>query len=169
MPCIFENVESSDVIAICAVVIALLSMFATYYQARIARAHSRISVRPHLDWTTNRVLGSHPYVELENHGLGPAFVKSITCTFGGKAFDFNFELPDFLLLQFTKLPFTHTWEAASPGTPLAAGRKLRVLSFCPDPANSDQCNQARELIARFDFTVKYSSAYDEHFEVVQHK
>jgi hypothetical protein len=43
-------VTNSDLIALSAAVVALLALAATLWQAKLARTHNRLSVKPHLDW-----------------------------------------------------------------------------------------------------------------------
>ena len=82
--------SSSDIIAIAAAVIAFCALFATIWQAQIARRHSRLSVRPHLH-SSIQVTVQHTETQLvfaiKNIGLGPAIVKSTEVLLDGKVFN----------------------------------------------------------------------------------
>ena len=75
-----SNLSNSDVIAISSVAIALLAMFATFWQAHIARRHNRLSVRPFMEHRQERIPGQHVTVSIVNHGLGPATLTTVFFT-----------------------------------------------------------------------------------------
>lgn len=64
--------DTGDVIAIAAVVIALASLALTVYQAAADRRHKRLSVEPHLILTTSWRVHERAGIRLQNVGLGPA-------------------------------------------------------------------------------------------------
>jgi predicted lysophospholipase L1 biosynthesis ABC-type transport system permease subunit len=66
--------NASIVVAICATVIAVLSLAVSVYEARATRRHDRISVRPHLALQANLRQGSQAGLQLINAGLGPAAI-----------------------------------------------------------------------------------------------
>ena len=74
---LWSRLNTSDVIAMSAVLVALCALVTTLWQAHVARAHNRLSVRPHLAWNINRVRanrGCELVFTLENCGVGPAIV-----------------------------------------------------------------------------------------------
>jgi hypothetical protein len=162
----YSSLTPADIIAISAAVIALLAMAATFWQGYVARTHSRISVRPHLDWGKQSYVGRPLYVELINNGLGPAIVESLTISWDSANFVVtNLELPQFITDELKKCTFPTEWMTLSPGTPIGAGQRLKLLSLTPPPENSQSCEQALSLIKRFRFTIKYKSFYGEFFEL----
>jgi hypothetical protein len=66
--------NASIVVAICATVIAVLSLAVSIYEARAARRHNRISVRPFLALGVSLPVGGTAGLRLSNSGLGPAAI-----------------------------------------------------------------------------------------------
>ncbi len=77
--------NASIVVAICATVIAVLSLAVSVYEARAARRHDRISVRPHLALQATLRQGSQAGLQLVNAGLGPAAITRTVLTLDGEA------------------------------------------------------------------------------------
>ena len=80
---------SSDIIATCSVIVAVLAFFATAWQAWLSHRHNRLSVRPLLIWHTSR--GNDPTragitYSVKNLGLGPAIVRDRYFTKNGERF-----------------------------------------------------------------------------------
>jgi hypothetical protein len=76
--------NASIVVAICATVIAVLSLAVSVYEARAARRHDRISVRPHLALQASLRQGSRAGLQLINAGLGPAAITRTVLTLDGE-------------------------------------------------------------------------------------
>ncbi len=160
-----QCLSASDTIAICAVIVALLALFATFRQTSLAREHNRISVTPHLDFLTTRVKGGPTGIELINNGLGPAIVGKVTVSFDDSPFEVGRDgLPPICLQQLEALPFAHRWLSLTPGTPIGIGKSMNMLTLFPDPNNKQQCEQAVTMVNRFNYSVKYRSMYGEEFE-----
>ncbi|TDC97494.1 hypothetical protein [Actinomadura sp. 7K507] len=66
--------DANTVTAICATIIALLSLTISFLQARAVRQHNRYAVRPLLELWTPRRHGGKTGVQLINQGLGPAII-----------------------------------------------------------------------------------------------
>jgi hypothetical protein len=77
-------VDVGSVTAVCAVVIAVLSLGVSIIEARAARQHNRQSVRPLLQFVRKHDPG-HPWagLVLENVGLGPAIFTGSTVRLDG--------------------------------------------------------------------------------------
>lgn len=70
--------STSDIIAVCAVVIAILSLFAIIWQSYLTRRHNFLSVKPHLDIKLYLV-PEHPIkIQIINNGVGPAIIKNVS-------------------------------------------------------------------------------------------
>jgi hypothetical protein len=76
--------NASIVVAICAVVIAVLSLAVSVYEARATRRHNRISVRPSLELRVGLSQGRLAGLQLINAGLGPAVVTRAILTLDGE-------------------------------------------------------------------------------------
>jgi hypothetical protein len=78
--------DASIVVAICATVIAVLSLAVSVYEARAARLHDRVSVRPVLELRVGLRQGHTAGLQLINAGLGPAAIIKTVLTLDGKSF-----------------------------------------------------------------------------------
>ena len=72
-----STLQNSDVIAISSAAIAILALFATLWQAQVARTHSRLSVRPLVEHNFSRNHGDTLGFTLQNCGLGPAIIHEL--------------------------------------------------------------------------------------------
>jgi hypothetical protein len=77
--------NASIVVAICATVIAVLSLSVSVYEARATRRHDRISVRPFLELRVGLRQGRTAGLQLINSGLGPAAITSTVLTLDDKS------------------------------------------------------------------------------------
>ena len=156
----------SDFIASAALVVAILAMTATFWQAHVARAHNRVSVRPHLDWGTGKYPDTPVILYLFNNGLGPAIIDSLTLTLDGKRFPIeNFELPPEIYDEAMKVNGFIKWNLFSKGTPIANGTQIDLLIFENSPNSIASHNEAIKLLNRIGLEVRYSSMYKEKFSL----
>ena len=72
--------DASVVVAICATVIAVVSLAVSVYEARATRRHNRISVRPFLELRVGLSQGRMAGLQLINAGLGPAAIARTVLT-----------------------------------------------------------------------------------------
>jgi hypothetical protein len=77
-------VNASIVVAICATVIAVVSLAVSVYEARATRRHNRISVRPFLELRVGLSQGRMAGIQLINAGLGPAAITRTVLTLDGE-------------------------------------------------------------------------------------
>jgi hypothetical protein len=77
-------VDASTVVAVCATVIAVVSLAVSVLEARATRIHNRHSVRPILELRTSFRPGRTAGLRLTNLGLGPAHITMTSLTFDGK-------------------------------------------------------------------------------------
>ena len=76
--------DASVVVAICATVIAVVSLAVSVYEARATRRHNRISVRPFLELRVGLSQGRRAGLQLINAGLGPAAITRTVLTLDGE-------------------------------------------------------------------------------------
>ena len=76
--------DASVVVAICATVIAVVSLAVSVYEARATRRHNRISVRPFLELRVGLSQGRMAGLQLINAGLGPAAITRTVLTLDGE-------------------------------------------------------------------------------------
>ena len=77
--------NASVVVAICATVIAVLSLVVSICEARATRRHNRISVRPFLALGVSLSQGGTAGLRLSNAGLGPAAITRTILTLDGES------------------------------------------------------------------------------------
>ncbi|HLK02542.1 MAG TPA: hypothetical protein VKU39_21900 [Streptosporangiaceae bacterium] len=77
--------NASVVVAICATVIAVLSLAVSVFEARAARRHNRITVRPVLELRVGLSEGGKAGLQLINAGLGPAVITRTDLTLDGQS------------------------------------------------------------------------------------
>lgn len=77
--------NASIVVAICATVIAVLSLSVSIYEAQATRQHDRISVRPFLELRVGWRQGHAAGLQLINAGLGPAVITRTVLTLDGES------------------------------------------------------------------------------------
>jgi hypothetical protein len=81
---------SADKIALAAAFIAACAFVVTLWQAHVARAHNRLSVRPLLVWSRDRVIteaGVEIAFTVRNFGIGPAMIERRFFTVDGSMFE----------------------------------------------------------------------------------
>jgi hypothetical protein len=76
--------DASVAVAICATVIAVVSLAVSVYEARATRRHNRISVRPFLELRVGLSQGRMAGLQLINAGLGPAAITRTVLTLDGE-------------------------------------------------------------------------------------
>lgn len=155
---------NSDLIATAALVVAVLAMVATFWQAHVARSYGRISVRPHLDWGTNRFPGKPIVLYFLNSGLGPAIIDSLTLTLDGKSFPIEgMDLPTEIRDEVMSIAGHAEWNLFSKGTPIANGAQINLFCFENQSLGLLPHNQAIALLDRIGVEIHYSSMYNEKF------
>src|SRR5215469_2716720 len=77
--------DASVVVAICATVIAVLSLIVSVSEARATRQHNRISVRPFLELRIGLPQDRKAGLQLINAGLGPAAITRTVLTLDGES------------------------------------------------------------------------------------
>ena len=162
----FASFSNSDVIAAAALLVATLAMGATFWQGHLARAHGRISVRPHLDWGSNRYPGKPVALYLINCGIGPAVIDSITLTLDGKRFEIDsLDLPEKIRAAVMTVSGHTEWNLFSNGTPIASGSLINLFTFENPALGISPHNQAIAFLNRIGLEIHYSSMYGERFVV----
>jgi hypothetical protein len=102
--------NASIVVAICATVIAVLSLAVSVYEARTTRRHNRISVRPFLELRVGLSQGRKAGLQLINAGLGPAVITRTVLTLDGEALgDFSEESVNLLRSKLSVRPSAVTF------------------------------------------------------------
>ena len=74
-----KDLSSTDLIALCSVIVALSALGVAIWQAWLMRQHQILSVKPHLEVSLSAcVEGKNAFlIYFLNAGVGPAFIKSV--------------------------------------------------------------------------------------------
>src|SRR5690242_12746123 len=105
--------DASIVVAICATVIAVLSLAVSVYEARATRRHNRISVRPFLELRYDLPQGGMAGLRLVNAGLGPAAITRTVLTLDGESLgDFSEASVNLLRSKLSARPSAVTFRKA---------------------------------------------------------
>ncbi len=145
--------------------IAYGAMIATFWQARISINHNKMSVRPYIAFhyytypITDIILG------IENYGLGPGIIKSLSCAIDGEEHPFESETFQEKLRNHCKgKNLKYSYMSMSKDTPIAVGQKVNLISIS-NPDESPEINEdVLALIDKLDFILKYESIYEEKFK-----
>ncbi|MCF2899146.1 hypothetical protein L1267_01825 [Pseudoalteromonas sp. OFAV1] len=86
---LFGNFTSGDIIALSSLIIAVLALVTTFWQAYLSRKHNILSVKPHIAINTVTIVGDTPRILILNNGSGTAFINSIDIEFNQKYFSFK--------------------------------------------------------------------------------
>lgn len=161
---------TSDIIASIALVIAIAALIGTIWQLVLTKVHNTKSLRPVLNITCDMLVGSVVQFRLENYGLGPGFIKTLTYTVNDKPFsDFRTESIRDALLELgcerSQLHFSCITQLGD--TPIGVGKEVILLSF-PDTDHDEKRNRyISNLLSTLTISVEYESIYREKFTVKQ--
>lgn len=154
---------TSDIIAIAAAAIAFITFVASLWQARITRIHNRLSVRPAIEIFCAKNPSAGYLIRIENHGLGPARIKSIILDFNGVKYEIcNIQG----MLSFLKATFQNNLSAIEYTIPIdchiAPGQQLEILSVKPEKSQltEEQENVLARLHSELSISLRYQCMYD---------
>ncbi len=153
--------DANTVIAATAAVIALAALGLTVQQARMARAHNRLSVQPVLDFAETYRPGQPAGLRLRNVGLGPARIISGEVWINGQRRPEPFGRPVIDATRDELGPDQRRPSASAftPGGVLPTDYDTFLLSV--DPYNPDTDREFVDLIGRLRIIIVYGSLYGE--------
>lgn len=147
--------DASVIVAICATVIAVVSLAVSVYEARATRRHNRISVRPFLELRVNLSQGRKAGLQLINAGLGPAVITRTVLTLDGQPLgEFSETGVNVLRSKLSVRPSAVTFRR----TILASGYDQFLLSI--DPFDRTEHAEFADLLRhRLGLEIHYESLY----------
>lgn len=147
--------DASVIVAICATVIAVVSLAVSVYEARATRRHNRISVRPFLELRVSLSQGRKAGLQLINAGLGPAVITGTALTLDGQPLgEFGEASVNVLRSKLPVRPAAVTFRR----TILAAGYDQFLLSI--DPFDRAEHAEFADLLRhRLGLEIHYESLY----------
>lgn len=148
--------EPETFIAVAALIVSISAVAVGLYEASLQRHHDRAEVWPHLEIQvfTKQAGGE---IDLENSGIGPAIVQSVTVTADGKPMS-------------TWTDVLHTLNGADPAPfgkfsavdhALRPGDRLALI----DMPVADMPHDFWKSIARVGVSACYASVFEQHWVV----
>lgn len=166
----FFPMTTSDVIACAAAFIALCALFTTYWQARLAKTHNRLIVRPLLVWHSHKDTsdaGTEVTFKLRNCGVGPALVKDRYFCLNGERFQIG-KQSDIQILDLANLALGQSCEykLRAHGLPgnnsaIQTGSELIIAKILFCNADSAKVDTILAQVGKVEFRVEYESLYNE--------
>lgn len=149
--------DVGSVTAVCAVVIAVLSLAVSIIEARAAREHNRQSVRPLLQFVRKHESGhSWAGLVLENVGLGPAIFTGSTVRLDGADIG-NWDHGAVDLIVGPRQPRPN-YAVLRKGRALPAGESISLIFLEDFDASRDEWFW-EALVRRIHIEVRYESIY----------
>src|SRR5215831_12054940 len=138
------NWDSDRIVAVCAMLVGLGSLFIVLYQTALLREQAKASVLPYLMIAYNSG-DAGAFIALRNVGLGPARIEHIRIRHGGSSFDGD-PYAYYATLVDTTVPADRAYrDRVLPGMLIPSGTTLQMLGS-PNPQL-----MAGELLRTFAF------------------
>jgi hypothetical protein len=160
---------TSDVIAVCAAIIALVASAGTFWQGYISRKHNMLSVRSHLSFEAMKH-PSHPinYL-LKNTGMGSAIIKKFLLVIDGIEYDVKHT--DDVRNVLSRLGVDierHSWLFALPDidSAISSGASLQILEFTDSAGDADFHQILINALPQLGFKIEYECIYGNRFSVL---
>ncbi len=158
--------NSSDIIAVCSVFIAVLALAATYWQAHLARKHNMISAKPCLELNAQLMTTSPICIKLTNEGFGPAIITKVTLFRGDdkavirKENDLRFLVND---LYHPNPDFNMRYFVIDEQQVLGVGKELELVQFPGTDVDSSHYENVMRILTGFE--IEYQCLYGKNYKV----
>lgn len=157
-----SSLSSSDVIAICAVAIALIALGISIWQGYLARKHNHLSVKPHINIENTKVNGSAFTTSLNNNGIGPAFISSLSISCDGKNHpikNHNDYKKLFNLIGIDLSLYPHVVTVFDKNTSLTQGASRSLFKFPSTEDDDELSEKLLNVLPRLSIDIKYKCIY----------
>ncbi len=149
-----------------AVFIAIAAVAVAIWQMWEMRKHNRLSVKPHLYFSTHSVLGEPAGLRVTNGGLGPAIIKSFSLGVDNKWID-DTEKGGWIeagkLLGAEKIAPILDVCLYTPDQIVKSGEGDYILHISEDKRTPETDQDLNEFVKRLSVEIVYESAYNETF------
>ncbi|MGN2614760.1 hypothetical protein [Aliivibrio fischeri] len=156
--------ESSEIIALSAVVIALVTTIVSIWQGYLNRQYYRLSTKPHLIIDQCAVIDTPHKFILKNNGLGPAIIKDFSISIDGHDIERspNSVKESLIALNLDKAGyFSHI---PTIGEAISVGDTIIIIDIDLDDKTYDLMkDDLKQLGTRLEFKITYSSIYGQTF------
>jgi hypothetical protein len=164
----YNDLTPSDWTAISAAIIALISLFATIYQARILREHNILSTKPLINFVSYIGIDDIMHITIHNHGLGPAIINEVIICYKDSTYNHNNEEEAYSLTKKLSIDGQNFFSTAIilKQTPIPPNGSIPIIKT-ESPAKSSmeivQFNHIANLLKDIEIKIKYQSMYGEKF------
>jgi hypothetical protein len=143
---------------------SVVTAFAGWYQAHIARAHMKLSVMPALDTSRCVAEGKIPFkLDLVNNGIGPAVIDYIELTYFGTRYSIcGDEFPVEIKNDLEKRNCIGSWRVLKTGSVCNVADVKTLLSISSIDIEENKIF-LKEAVTEIKVYVKYSSLYRQTF------
>ncbi|EHK7543366.1 hypothetical protein NMR59_003444 [Vibrio cholerae] len=151
--------NSGEIIAMSAVVIAFFTSIVSIWQGYLNRQYYRLSTKPHITLERKSFEGAPYKYTLSNNGLGPAIVTRFEIIFDGEKLDgsINNMRKIMSLMELNNVPFELLFP--TEGEAMAVSREIVLLEINPDHLNYESVKKLQQLTSCLVFKVEYKSIY----------
>ena len=156
------SLSNSDIIAICAVVVALTSICIAIWQGYISRKHNHLSVKPHIDIDSNKIVGRNISCQMFNHGVGPAFISSLTITCDDQPIvikNHNDYKTLFKLVGIDLEKTKYVVGVLNKESALAQGKDFLLFEFATTNSDHVLNKKLLDILPRFIINIEYKCVY----------
>jgi S-formylglutathione hydrolase FrmB len=157
-----KDLNSSDVIAICAVIVAVSALAVSIWQAWLMRQYQVLSVKPHLDvsLSASQTNGNAFVVYFPNAGVGPAFIESIEVRLGNvkQSIQTENDIRTLIGLLVNTNELKYSFQIVDENSAISSGDRIDFLSVS---ASNDPSilTQLRSTLRKAEIEVRYSCLY----------
>lgn len=154
------DIGTSDIIALCAVVIAVLSFFVTIWESYTSRSHNRLMVKPHLYIDLNVVSTEPIRLVLKNNGLGPALIKSLRMFVEGKEISSSGEKLYNEAMKFIGLDeYSFHFFLLTSDHAFSVGDEIDLFVFDNNELDEEDILVIKKNLDKLNIVIKYESIY----------
>lgn len=163
-----EKIElsSSDIIAICASIVAISALATSIWQAYMTRKHNHLSLRPHLNLELSQSMGKPIYCGITNDGIGPGFIQSYEIICDGKPHEivnYNDYKNVFEQIGVKFDEISHFVKSFNKDTSIAPDKDLRLFVFPSTETDDNHHKLIKSNLPRLEILIKYKCIYGNEF------
>lgn len=164
---LFGNFTSGEIIAFSSLIIALLALVTTFWQAYLSRKHNILSVKPHIAINTVTITSEAPRILILNNGAGTAFISSINLEYNDQSYSFNSKASIGLLLESIGVYENDLYRYLyiSDELSLTPNSNIELLAFPVSKYDLDFANNKSiiDKIRKFNIKIEYSCIYNNNY------
>lgn len=156
--------STDKIVSISAMLISILTLMVFIYQTSLMRQQQQLSVMPYLS-VSNANTGTPLFkLQLENDGIGPAFIESRTVTYLDTVYDMD--LPTFF---FEKVPLFDSLEHVfhsniRPGRMIPPGEIVNLFQINNSLEEAIFLKNLLDSV-NLDYQITYSSIYKQRWQI----